>query len=368
VENKPPRVQIGVPSDLSPGKEISLSTSVKEDPDGEVVDTDWSPSSTITVPTNGTLGVTVTVSDDKGAIARDSIELTGKTETIKEDVAISVYCYYTNDRQRVRENPHHCEEPAATLPRAPDGFSSAPAGYENYQRSDQYTVIWKKVPEGETIGDLAENEIEGRPSDLNESAYRSTQVDPGIQVKGQTYEQTNAESLVPFSMNGKTVKSDLTGDGEINAADWDQRYGSAEKNPDETHEKAVTNLKNTQESRETSDGGSSSDNGSSNSSTDSGNSDRSESDSNTDSTDNNHKEVVDDYKNSQRSSSSSSSSSSNSSSNKSSTSSLSNYSSSNSGSTSSNSQTSGGLNDDIDYTGGLGETSKGGTGHATHNI
>jgi hypothetical protein len=366
VENKPPRVQIGVPSDLSPGKEISLSTSVKEDPDGEIVDTDWSPSSTITVPENGTAIVTVTVTDDGGAVATDKLSIDSKANIESGTAGATVYCYYTKEWQKERGSPHHCENPDATPNDWHDGFSTAPSAFKRYQRSDQISVAWKKVPENHLSGGASPV---GRPSDIVEQAYPTANLEEltGGPAKGV---KTETDQLSSFTLNGKTVYADLTGDSDVNAADWDKRYGLSDESVGETHRNAVYDLRGTRQNKGLAGTKGSNNNESSKKPHTTSDDPERSNNANVDESAEMDEKAVDEFKNTQRSNSSSdssSSSSSKSSSNKSSSSGSTSKSSSNS-SSSRSSQSSGGHDGEIDYTGGLGETSKGGTGHASHSI
>lgn len=245
VDNRPPTVGIADPGNVVPGERITLTTSVKRDPDGRIVETQWS-RQLVTVPSDGSeVDVAVTVTDNDGATATDSITITGEREEISNPSSTTVYCYYTDESQKTHGNPHHCENPSATDGNSPDGYSSGGGTYDYYSRHPEYfTIVWKKVPASHLNGDSSG--ASGEPSDLNEGAYPTTGIEGGSSGDGSAGagdgsggSATAADTMGSFTLNGKTVYADLTGDGEVNAADWDQRYGSHEQTAEENHETAV---------------------------------------------------------------------------------------------------------------------------------
>ncbi|MFC7175698.1 PKD domain-containing protein [Halosegnis marinus] len=109
--NDPPRVDIRDPGDISPGEEVTL-TAEASDSDGRVVDVEWTPGRTVTVPeAGGDIVVVVNVTDDDGASASDRIRLS-TTEGGSIVRQTDVRCFYTAPSQRERNAP-----PVAAVPR-----------------------------------------------------------------------------------------------------------------------------------------------------------------------------------------------------------------------------------------------------------
>lgn len=199
VGNEPPRVQIAIPGSLAPGESVGLSTSVKEDPDGRIVATVWGPGQSVTVPKDdSSVIVSILVRDNDGATATDSITLTGEV----------------NKESGVETEVNACYQVAD------DRGSCAMGGtYIPNPASDP------------RLTDEQEEMVGGVETVTEHVAERSARV---------------ADQLQPYTLNGKTVSSDLTGDGEINAADWDERYASATDDSTAGSANPIQDVKETQ--------------------------------------------------------------------------------------------------------------------------
>lgn len=227
VENDPPRVQIATPDSLSPGKSVTLTTKVKEDPDGFIVGTEWSPSRTVKVPTDGEpIQVSVIVMDDDGATAMDSITLTGETQTDTTNQQI-VYKSGAN-----WHDPLNLKSGAKCAVKKWSGSGQCNNGMYRNAEGDivvEKQGVWLATPHSEEAQEFYNSQLNssnvngGEPLD---SLTGSTSSDSATMSESTTTTSSAsvADTLEPFTMDGQTVSSDLNGDGKIDTADWSQRY------------------------------------------------------------------------------------------------------------------------------------------------
>lgn len=216
--NQPPKVDIDDPGSLTAGEDVTL-TATYSDPDGRVVDVEWNPGQTVTVPEPG-LDVTVdiTVTDNDGAKATDEITLQTieKASTVEQE---NVECYYKSPSEKTRKVPSGgCKASWG------ESWSQSEIATQWHTTVGQYDVTWIKIEE------------------TNSGTHTTETGDPGKECQGCTpladsdsdSNPTNSEqeggssntedTLGSYTKNGKTVHNDLTGDGVVNVIDWNQRF------------------------------------------------------------------------------------------------------------------------------------------------
>lgn len=226
VRNEPPTVDIRAPENLEPGEAVTLSA-VARDPDGRVVRRVWSPGRTVVVPEErSSETVTVTVYDNDGATAQDAIAITNKgklTENLEPKQVKCAWfptealflCQVGNKMVKFRHNR--------------DGKIG------EWKRSDEYefdmvsqSVVLSGNPTLEDPGagiggSAAVKYIDDRSltTEANSVAKRATT---------QKERVFASKPMKPYTLHGKTVSSDLTGDWEIDDADWERKYGKQNRN------------------------------------------------------------------------------------------------------------------------------------------
>lgn len=226
LRNEPPTVDIRTPENVEPGEAVRLSAKAS-DPDGRIVDETWSPNRTITVPDEGDRKtVTVTVYDDDRSAARDTIAITGGEHTMN-DAPTQVRCAPT----RKPITTYVCEINGERQEYSTGEWADKA---EEWQKSDEYefdevssdNMTWNsdlitEKPEDDltsydTLRFLADNSILTEDNSISERYS-----------KEQGYAKKTME---PYKQNGKRVAADLTGDGKIDAVDWERRYGEPKQN------------------------------------------------------------------------------------------------------------------------------------------
>ena len=226
VENERPDVEITGPGRPTPGQRLVLSAEAS-DPDGRVLSTEWSPGRRVTVPTDGSSRtVRVTVTDEDGASVTDSITVSGRTwnrTTVGADTH-DVTCYFTQDRHRdgrLPYSPRCIRENGNTV-----ALGVGPSHIGSYRRNEKIDLHWRRTTE-ERLQGLRANDTStdygvaaGSPQDEADLFGYSDDV-ARIRSLGRLAHVNNAEA---FTLNGRTVEDDIDGDGEVNAADWDQEY------------------------------------------------------------------------------------------------------------------------------------------------
>lgn len=229
--NERPDVEIADPGRVAPGERVRLSAA-PTDPDGTVRTVEWSPSRRVRVPDDGSsLTVRVTVTDDDGASVTDAITLTGDAwnrtrvgNDTADSAAHDVTCYFTQARQREGENPHsdRCVvENGNTV-----SLGVGPSRIESFRRKGSVDLQWRRTNESR-LRELEANDTgtgygvaAGSPYDAADAHGYSADLVRRMGAGGRAA-VANDES---FALNGRTVEDDLTGDGSVDAADWDQRY------------------------------------------------------------------------------------------------------------------------------------------------
>ena len=224
--NERPSVEIRDPGRPAPGETVRLSADAS-DPDGRVRSTEWSPSRRVRVPEDGSSRtVRVTVTDDDGASVADVITISGRNRTEVATDTTDVTCYFTDERQRDGRLPYsdRCVvENGETV-----SNSVGPSQIESYRRNPKVDLHWQRTTEDRLSG-LEGNDTTtdygtaaASPDDVADRTGYSD--DPVTVDATRRVEVVNDEA---FTLGGRTVEDDLTGDGEVNAADWDQRHRTA---------------------------------------------------------------------------------------------------------------------------------------------
>lgn len=226
VRNEPPTVDIRAPERVEPGETITLSAEAS-DPDGRIVDEAWSPGRTVVVPEDRSREtVTVMVYDDDGATAQDTIAVTGGKYISKEEPT-QVKCAPKGDgRGRYR-----CEI---------DGELKEYTGREwadqatEWEQSNEFELDEVSSDHLNSNADLVrekpEHDLPGEVALRYLSDHTVLTQDNSVTKTGTQETADIKTTMEPHTQNGKTVSSDLTGDGEIDAVDWEERYGKLERN------------------------------------------------------------------------------------------------------------------------------------------
>lgn len=259
-ENRQPSVDIQVPDELFSGQSITLTANAT-DPDGRIVSVEWMNGPTVTVPKGlSQKVVTVIVTDDEGAETKDKVVFEGevlRTFDSQSTARHTLYCYYNQESERKRQDPDHCEMKNADNSRDHDGYQSVTSNLNRVLRSPHYNVIWKKTDEqisqhSANLGD----DVGVRMPDFKDNDGSSPTVptltgDQRDAITGDAVTTTTQS----FTLNGKTVTNDLDGDGAVNAADWDERFGSDDTSSTEQHRDAVGEAKDARRATERAMGG-----------------------------------------------------------------------------------------------------------------
>ncbi|WP_255149399.1 PKD domain-containing protein [Halorarius halobius] len=250
-ENQPPVIDINTPDQIHPGETITLTAEVS-DPDGWIVSREWVNGPTVEVPNRGSRDVSVIAEDNDGRVS--VINLNIKSEGIESDPEIesgakhTVYCYYDKEYERQNQLPDHCEIAGSDNSGDDDGYQTGTSDLDRMLRLPHYNVVWKKTEEEITqhSGDISDEtgitmpDVRDNDGDrLTLPSLSNAQLD-AIAGRAAT---TDSQS---FSMNGKRVENDLNGDGEVNAEDWDERYGTTEQDALERHPSAVSEFEESQ--------------------------------------------------------------------------------------------------------------------------
>ena len=246
IDNERPEAEITDPGPISAGERVTLSVDAS-DPDGRVRTTEWSPGRRVRVPTDGsTRTVRVTVTDDDGASVTDAISVSGRTtnRTVVGTDTTDVTCYFTDERQRDGRHPYsdRCiRENGNTV-----SLTNGPSRIEEFRENEKIDLHWRRT---------TRERLDGLDADDTSTDYGAAAGSP--QDEADTYgrsddrvrrvivdQRTRVENDETFDLKGETVEDDLTGDGEVNAADWDQRYRTTGDAADvDQHADAVTGFK-----------------------------------------------------------------------------------------------------------------------------
>ncbi|MEF8840683.1 MAG: PKD domain-containing protein [Haloarculaceae archaeon] len=225
-ENDRPDVEIVDPGRISAGERLTLSVDA-DDPDGRIRTTEWSPGRRVRVPTDGSSRtVRVTVTDDDGASVTDAITISGRTanRTLVGNDTTDVTCYFTDERQRDGRHPYsdRCiPENGETV-----SLTNGPTEIEDYRENEKIDLQWRRT---------TQEQLDSLDADDTSTDYGVAAESP--QDEADTYgysddlvkrvivsQRTRVGNDESFELKGETVEDDLTGDGEVDAADWDQRH------------------------------------------------------------------------------------------------------------------------------------------------
>lgn len=259
-ENQQPKVDIQVPDKLHSGQQITL-TAQASDPDGRIVSVEWVNGPRIIIPRgNNEKAVTVIVSDNDGGKAKEKVLIRGETvRALKypSTARHTLYCYYTQESQRKRQNPNHCEMDGSDNSDDRDGYQSVTSNLARALESPHYNVVWKKTDEAITqhSGDVPDDVGTRMPDVVDNDGTRLTTPTLTDDQRDAITGDAVTTSTQSFTLNGKTVSNDLNGDGVVNAADWDERYGSDDASASETHRDAVSEAKDARRATNRATGG-----------------------------------------------------------------------------------------------------------------
>ena len=221
-DNRRPEVEIEDPGPAEPGERVRLSVDA-HDPDGRIRTTEWSPSRRVRVPAGSSRTVRVTVTDDDGASVTDVVTLTGRAGTAPRNDTRDVTCYFTDERQRDGRNPYsdRCVfENGNTA-----SNSVGPSHIERLRENPKVDLDWQRTTEqrlDSLEGDDMGTEY-GAPAGAPENVADRVGFSDDVAVPG-TDGRIEVDNDETFRLDGRAVEDDLTGDGEVDAADWDQRY------------------------------------------------------------------------------------------------------------------------------------------------
>lgn len=259
-ENQKPNVNIQTPEKLHSGQTITL-TAEASDPDGWVVDVEWRGGPTVTVPEGqNKRQITVTVTDNNRGTATDSVELRGEVirqNTSQPSARHTVYCYYTQESERMRQNPDHCEVGNSDNSDDGDGYQSTTSNLARMLESPHFNIIWKKTDEPirQHSGDVADSVGVRMPDVVDNDGSTPTTPTLTDNQRDAIMGDAVTTSTSSFTLEGKTVSNDLNGDGEIDAGDWDERFGSDDDSPTDTHDEAVSEAKDARRATNRATGG-----------------------------------------------------------------------------------------------------------------
>jgi hypothetical protein len=227
-DNERPEAEIVAPGSVSAGERVGLSVDA-HDPDGRVRTTAWAPSRRVTVPTDGSSRtVRVTVTDDDGASVTDVITLTGRAwnrTTVGTDTT-DVTCWFTNERQRDGRHPFSDRciwENGNTV-----SETTGPSRIEDFRRNPKIDLHWRRISR-EKLERLEANDTSteyGTPAASPHDEADTYGYSDDLVKRTVVGQRASVENTESFSLKGESVEDDLNGDGELNAADWDQRYRS----------------------------------------------------------------------------------------------------------------------------------------------
>lgn len=210
--NDPPVIDIYVDGRVEPGNTVQVKVGKKRDPDGYITDTQWSGSPMVSIPREGgsSTTVSVTVEDDDGATATDSVTISTDDDSSNNDPSTSYTCYG-------------------------HGSASADDTSADQEFSSKTTEIEYCVDsEGSRVNDPSKQWINDNIDDNETSVTLKNMQGKVIKTYGETAavadtlntitKSASKDGLGTYTLGGKTVYSDLNGDGEINALDWDVNF------------------------------------------------------------------------------------------------------------------------------------------------
>lgn len=259
-ENRKPKVDIRTPDSLHAGQTVTLSADVS-DPDGRVVSVEWENGPRTTVPDgNDETEIAVKATDDDDSEAIDSVILV--SDGIKpgprsgKSSLHTVYCYYNQESERQRQAPDHCEVKNSDNSPDGDGYQSLTGNVDRMLESSNYNIIWKKTEReiSQHSGDIADDRGVRMPDVVDNDG--STEAIPTLSETQRDAITGDAvgTSSQSFTISDKTVTNDLDGDGEINAADWDERFGSDDHSVSDSRRDAIQELKDAQRATDQANG------------------------------------------------------------------------------------------------------------------
>jgi hypothetical protein len=213
--------------------------------------------------------VEVTASDDAGATATDSLVIETSVSEMaqvvnKERVAVCTYYEYAS---REQGQPLQCwnkDTGKLLYDREPGAGPNNPFDPANRK---EWTVEWRRVsqpnengmekgfaevvndsPSSGTIQPTSNEWAEEVPtlgevfaqSDSNTPIYPEPMDETSVETEAQSDSESGFDS---YRKDGKSVSSDLNGDGTVDLQDWQERYGGADSPSTEQDEITVSEFK-----------------------------------------------------------------------------------------------------------------------------
>ena len=263
--NVPPKVAIEDPRNLQPGESVVLSLAELSDPDGSVMSVSWSGGSTVqevnglktlrsvTVPNgNQSKRISVTATDDDGETATESVVISSQTKIIQTSLEVptvrTAECTFYEQSAKEVGQPILCWDAASGEVIYDRDPGEGPENAFDPHSHPNYDVNWYRV--GRSNDDSIEPgtasarrvDSPNDPIQLENTARANNSAPANVSV---TEVETSSESdpgFEPYSKNGQSVSTDLTGDGRVDLQDWQERYGDPAAASIEDDRETISNL------------------------------------------------------------------------------------------------------------------------------
>lgn len=148
----------------------------------------------------------------------------------------------------MRQSPDHCEIVNSDQSDDRDGYQSLNGNIDRMLRSPKFNIIWKKTEKElkQHSGDIADEKGNRMPDiEDNDGTTPAVPALDSSQLRAIRGDTTSTESD-SFELNGNSVENDVNDDGEVNAIDWDSRFGSNQKTVREVHRGVIGQLRDAQ--------------------------------------------------------------------------------------------------------------------------